>query len=305
LGRKRARTWEVAVLAQQGIEELHVRGRMKLADASFVEVASVDEDTRARGRGVLQEGVELEGRDERAGSGDERRVGRQSDEVRDDAHGERGEAGGEGEVRGHAGQGGGGRVLEVDGRAGEARVRPERGGVRAQGGERAGDGDVDAVGRHAEAAAQGERGAEVVEEERVARGAGERDELVIEQHAPLLRTLVVVGVGVGGGGGGGGGGGVGHWHKRASSSSRWCHGGAAAVLYSFWIWVVGVTGRAGAAVQGAAMTTHPAEGLFARLLLQQQLRFLRLERKFDEPTVYRLAQLQLGYQTQNLRILQY
>lgn len=53
-------TWQVAILSQQGIKELDLRGRTELADTSFINVPSINENSRFQ-LGVFKEGVELVG----------------------------------------------------------------------------------------------------------------------------------------------------------------------------------------------------------------------------------------------------
>lgn len=164
-----------------------MRRGTELPDADFVDVPRIDEDT-IRG-GVLKKRVEFEGGDEGAGSGDGRGLRRESDEVRDEADGERGEAAGEGEVRRDSSEGGSRGELEIDGRECEAGVSMEGRNVGAEGGEGAGHSDVHAVGGDAKAAAQGERGAETLEVARHLRGVCEGHELVVKQHAPLVAVV--------------------------------------------------------------------------------------------------------------------
>lgn len=125
-------------------------------------------------------------------------MGRECDEVRDEAHGEVGEAGGEGQVRRHLFQGGRGRELEVDGRVGETGVRAQSCGVLVECTKGAGNGDIESVRGDAEAAREGGVGAETVQEVRDAGRVRERDKFVVEQDAPLLRLVRMVVVVAGG-----------------------------------------------------------------------------------------------------------
>jgi len=154
-----------------------MRRGLELADAGFVDVACINEDA-IRG-GILQQGVEFEGRDERASIGDGRGFGGESDEMRDEADGELCEAASLGEMRGNRGEGGSGGQLEVDGREGEAGVREERSRVGAERGEGAGDSDIHAVGGDAKAAPQRQRRAQALEVVRHARRLREGHELVV------------------------------------------------------------------------------------------------------------------------------